>query len=88
MENSYHALQGSFYQTGDNWKKAVKEKFIAAYRNNSSFTVQFSTETDFELCKDALESLFREAAREAGITKWSWTATYVSQYHLIHIAIK
>ncbi len=88
MDASYHALEGHFFAAGAGWKSDVKKLFIEAYNNSGAFTVQFATETEFEACKDSLEDLFREAAREAGIYHWSWTTTYISQYHLLNIKVQ
>lgn len=87
-EGSYHALQGSFFVVGSNWRSAVKKLFQSAYKESGAFTVQFASLADFEACMDSLESLFREAAQEAGIYHWAWATTYIRQYHLIHVQIQ
>lgn len=88
MQASYHALKGNFFDVGDNWKSAVKKLFKDAHKQNGTFTVQFSTQAAFEECKASLESLFREAAREAGIHHWSWATTFISQYHLLSVKVQ
>ena len=88
MDASYHALKGNFFQSDDNWKSAVKKLFKSAYKENGAFTVQFASKSTYEDCLDSLEDLFREAAKEAGITSWSWSTTYVDQYHLINVTIQ
>ncbi len=88
MEASYHALAGNYFDAEEDWKSAVKKLFVAAYKQRGTFIVQFSSDAAFALCKDSLESLFREAARSAGIQQWSWTTTYLSQYRLIHVQVQ
>ena len=87
MQASYHAQKGNFFEPGANWKSAVKKLFVSAYKANGTFTVQFATLADFEACIASLENLFREAAREADIHHWSWTTTYISQYHLLSVKV-
>lgn len=88
MAASYHALKGNFFDVEANWKSAVKRLFQDAHKQNGTFTVQFSTQTAFEDCMNSLESLFRDAAREAGIHHWSWTTTSIRQYHLISVKVQ
>ena len=88
MDASYHALNGNYLPSGANWKSTLKKLFKDAHKKNGTFTVQFASEEDFQSCKSSLESLFREAAREAGITHWSWTTAYVNQYHLMSVRVQ
>lgn len=88
MQASYHAAMGNYFAPGANWKSAVKKLFISAFKQSGSFTVQFAASADFDACMDALESLFRAAATNAGIYSWSWATTYIPQYHLIHVQVQ
>ncbi len=88
MEASYHAQTGNFFDAGANWKSALKKLFKDAHKKNGTFTIQFSTQTAYEDCKASLESLFREAAREADIHHWSWVTTYIDQYHLLSVKVQ
>lgn len=83
----YHALHGHFFDAGESWKSTVKKLFKEAHKQNGSFTIQFAAQKDFDTCKDSLENLFREAAKEAGIHHWSWSTTYISQYHLLSVKV-
>lgn len=88
MDASYHAQKGSFFDYEDNWRSAVKKAFTASYKSGQPFTVQFSTKTAFDACMDELKSLFEAAAKKAGITSWSWSTTYIDNYHLLSVNVK
>ena len=88
IDASYHAEKGNFFAAGANWKNAVKKLFKDAHKTGDTFTVQFATQTDYNTCKDSLETLFREAAREAGIQRWSWGTTYIDQYYLLSVKVQ
>ena len=88
MSASYHAAKGNFFAAGANWKSALKKLFKEAHSSNGTFTVQFATQADYDSCTASLESVFREAAREAGIQHWSWATTYISQYHLLSVKVQ
>ena len=88
MDASYHALAGNYFDVGDAWEEGIKERFLAAYKKGGMFTVQFSTSVGFDYCKDALRDLFREAAEEAGLSRWSWTTTFLEPYHVISVQIE
>ena len=88
MDASYHARNGNFFHKDADWESAIKKLFKDAYKNESSFPVQFASEADYTACLDNLEDLFREAARSANITKWSWSTVCVDQYYLINITVK
>lgn len=87
MQNSYHGKAGNYFTYQDDWRTAVKQRFVESYHSGEPFTLQFSTQVTYESCLSELEALFKEAASQVGFRRWSWSTTYIEKYHLISVQV-
>ena len=91
-----HDVKAAFFLVGnyiernaDLVRRMVEEGHIVANHTMHHYDMsKLSDKAAFQKELTDLETLFREAAREAGIQRWSWGTTYIDQYYLLSVKVQ
>ncbi len=68
MEKSYHALNGSYFTAGQDWRPYAQAAFLAACADGSGFGLQFETEADFQAFRQEVDSVLISCWRTGGMS--------------------
>lgn len=85
MGNSYHALHGNYIPEGED--PALEERFLNAYKNQDSFSLQFEDSREYARFMEELEENIDEIGEKNNLPGWKWECRSQDDYCILKISV-